>query len=168
MSASDRRREDRLSGAPAEGERHPGFRAVGAAVARLVVPIVGKKDGVLARLKAEWGAVVGPEWSELCWPIAFGRDGVLRLRVASQAALELQHAAPLLIERLNGFLGRPAVSRLALLQGPLPLPPPSPAPPPILCEAVQQRRLDGQLAGVADPELRAALARLGRAVIGTR
>ena len=37
------------------------------------------------------------------------------------AALELQHRAPLLIERVNLFFGRPAVTRLILVQGPLPL-----------------------------------------------
>jgi hypothetical protein len=167
MSESDQQSGHRLSSASAEGERRPGFRAVGVAVSRLAAPIVAKKGGgVLARLKSEWGAIIGPEWSELCWPTALDRDGVLKLRAASHAALDLQHRAPVLIERINGFFGRAAVSRLALVQGPLPLPRPPDGRRPILLDAGRERGLAEQLEEIADPELRAALARLGRAVIG--
>ncbi len=168
MSASDRQDRNRLPSPAAEGERRPGFRAVGAAAAKLAAPIVGKMGGgVVARLKSEWETIIGPEWAELCWPTALDREGVLKLRVVSHAALDLQHAAPALIERINGFFGHAAVSRLALVQGPLPLPPPPDGRPPILLEVGEQQGLDEQIAGVADPELRAALKRLGRAVIGT-
>ena len=57
----------------------------------------------------------------MSWPATLGRDGVLKLRAAPGAALELQHRAPLIIERINLFFGRAAVTRLALVQGPLPL-----------------------------------------------
>ncbi len=79
-------------------------------------------------------------------------------------ALELQHRAPLLIERINLSLGRPAISRLVLVQGPLPLPAPpkrAPSPPP---SAEEAEAIDRQLESIADPELRAALARLGKSV----
>ena len=74
-----------------------------------------------------------------------------------------------MIERINLFLGRPAVLRLVLVQGPLPLPaPPRPLPPPPL-GAAQEAALDARLAGdIADPELRAALAGLGRLVLSGR
>src|SRR5438552_1547719 len=40
----------------------PGLRAIGLAASRLAAPIVGRRGGgVLARLKAEWPAVVGVE-----------------------------------------------------------------------------------------------------------
>jgi hypothetical protein len=57
------------------------------------------------------------------WPEALARGGTLKLRVARHRALELQHRAPLVIERINLFFGRDAVTRLALIQGPLPLAP---------------------------------------------
>ena len=60
------------------------------------------------------------------------------------------------------------MTRLALVQGPLPLPETGavrePARPLAVGEAAA---LDGQLAEIDDPELRQALDRLGRAVIGS-
>jgi len=81
-------------------------------------------------------------------------------------ALELQHRAPLVVERINLFFGREAVTRLALVQGPLPLPPPAASPPTRPLAPGEAAALDRQLAGVASVELREALARLGRRVIG--
>ena len=157
-----------LTGPVRANERHPGFRAIGIAASRLAVPVIGKRGGgFLVRLKSEWAAIVGPDWANVTWPSALGRDGVLKLRTASGAALEAQHRAPLLIERINGFFGRPVVSRLALVQGPLPRPAPPSAPPLRPLAPGESEALDARLAGIADPELREALAGLGRAVIAT-
>ena len=149
------------------GERRPGFRAAGASLPRIVAPIVARHGGgVLARLKADWAAIIGPELAMSTWPEALSRDGVLRLRVASVKALEVQHRAPLLVERTNLFFGRVAVSRLALVQGPLPLPnaaPPRETARPIA--AGEAAALGQQLAEIVDPELREALDRLGRTVV---
>jgi hypothetical protein len=167
MSAADRQR--RLTGSPAGGERRQGFRAVGVAVSKLAAPIVVKRGGgLLVRLKADWPAIAGPDWAAVTWPMALSRDGVLKLRTAPAAALELQHRAPLLIERVNLFFGRPAITRLVLMQGPLPFPaaPAGALPRPLAANEVAA--LDQQLSDIADPELRSALARLGRAVVGTR
>jgi hypothetical protein len=148
-----------------EGERRPGLRAIGRAASRLAGPIVARHGGsVLARLKADWPVVVGADLAIATWPQALARDGVLKLRVAAAVALELQHRAPLLIERINLYLGRPAITRLVLVQGPLPLPAPpgrAPSPPP---SAEEAEAIDRQLESIADPELRAALARLGKSV----
>lgn len=149
----------------AEGERRPGLRALGSAVSRIAAPIVARGGGTLARLKADWPAIIGSESAAATWPAALSRDGVLKLRVASERALEIQHRAPFVIERINLFLGRDAVVRIVLVQGPLPLPPPArPGSPPPLSDD-EARALEGQLAAVPDPELRAALARLGRSVV---
>ncbi len=158
-----------LTVAVGESERHQGFRAVGIAVSKLAAPIVVKRGGaILVRLKAEWAAIIGADWASVTWPTALGRDGVLKLRAASTAALELQHRAPLLIERINLFFGRSVVSRLALVQGPLPLDSPPSDPPVPTLAASEVVALDERLSGIADPELRAALGRLGHAVIGSR
>jgi len=156
--------------APArESERHQGFRAVGVAVSKLAPPIVAKRGGgVLVRLKADWAAIIGAKWAAVTWPSALGRDGVLKLRAASTAALELQHRAPLLIERINLFFGRSVVTRLALVQGPLPLDSPPSDPPVRSLVASEVAALGERLSGIADPELRAALGRLGHALIGRR
>jgi len=134
----------------------------------VVAPIVARHGGgILTRLKSEWPAIVGPELAAATWPEAMARGGTLKLHVASAKALELQHRAPLVIERINLFFGRDAVTRLVLVQGPLPLAPPA-APRerarPLGPDEVAA--LDRQLATVASPELRDALARLGRRLIG--
>ena len=161
----------KLTGPAAErepsGRQNRGFRAVGVAVSKLTVPIVARRGGgVLVRLKAEWPAIVGPDWAEVSWPATLGRDSVLKLRAANGAALELQHRAPLIIERINLFFGRAVVTRLALVQGPLPLASGARRPviPPI--SEGEAAALDRQLSEIADPDLRAALAQLGRAVTG--
>ncbi len=158
-----------LAGAAAGSERRQGFRAVGVAASRLAAPVVARRGGgILIRLKSEWTAIVGNGWAAVAWPTALGRDGVLKLRTAPAAALELQHRAPLLIERINLYFGRPVVTRLTQVQGPLPLPAAPAAPPPPTLTAGEAAALEARLSGIADPELRAVLARLGRAVIGAR
>lgn len=158
----------RLTGAPVEGERRPGMRAIGGTASRIAAPIVARNGGgLLGRLKAEWLAVVGAEWAGIAWPEALGRDGALKLRVAPAAALELQHRGPLVIERINRYFGRDAVQRLALVQGPLPLRPP---PSAVASEPLSPRdrtTLDAGLAEIDDPELRAALNGLGELVLGS-
>ena len=130
-----------------------------------ILRIARHGGGILARLKSEWTAIVGPELAATTWPEALARGGTLKLRVTPAKALALQHRAPLVIERINLFFGREAVTRLALIQGPLPLPPPAPAAPAHPLGPDEAAALDRQLADVASPELREALARLGRRVI---
>jgi len=158
-----------LAASARQSERRQGFLAVGVAVSKLTAPIVAKRGGgILVRLKAEWAVIVGTDWASVAWPSALGRDGVLRLRVAATAALELQHRAPLLIERINCFFGRCVVTRLALVQGPLPL---DSLPSDLSLSSLvagEAAALGEQLSGIADPALRAALGRLGHAVIGGR
>src|SRR5262249_54038319 len=160
-----RQRGSRIS--DGASEMRGGFRALGVAASKLAGPIIAKHGGgILLRLKAEWAAIVGPDWAAVSWPTALGRDGALKLCAASGHALELQHRAPLLIERINLFLGRAAITRLALFQGTLPLPTPPSAASPRRLAASEEKNLAEQLVDITDPELRTALGRLGQAVIG--
>jgi hypothetical protein len=165
-------RTARLAVTPRQGERPAdqrqggGLRAIGGTASRVAAPIVRRHGGgVLARLKTEWNVVAGPELGALTWPEALGRDGTLKLRVEPRVALELQHRAPQFIERINMFFGRTAVARLVLLQGPLPLAESPQIPAPRVLDGDQAQTLDARLAGIADPELRRALAGLGRLVL---
>jgi hypothetical protein len=151
----------------AAAREYRGLRAVGVAVSKITVPIIARRGGgILVRLKSEWIAIGGPDWAEVSWPTALGRDGVLKLRATPGAALELQHRAPLLIERINLFFGRSVITRLALVQGPLPV---RPRPDRSLLRPLSEgeaKLLDRRLSEIGDPDLRAALTRLGRAVGG--
>src|SRR5437764_451864 len=146
-------------------ERRPGLRAVGPLASRLAAPVVARHGcGILARLKADWPAVLGDDIAAATWPQALGRDGALKLRVAAATALELQHRAPLLIERINVYLGRPAISRLVFVQGPLPLAPPARRGSLRQLGDAEAEVIDRQIAAIGDSELKAALARLGKSV----
>jgi hypothetical protein len=167
MSAA--KRQPSLAGLSADGERRPGLRAIGVAVSKVAKPAVGRRGGgLLVRLKSDWPEIVGADWASVAWPTSLGRDGALKLRSAPAAALELQHRAPLLLERINLYFGREAVTRLVLVQGPLPYSS-GPAMRPVFpLAAPEALALDERLTDIADPELRAALGRLGRAVLSAR
>jgi hypothetical protein len=141
-----------------------GFRAVGVAVGKLAAPLVAKRGGRhLGRLKVTWPEVAGPDWALSAWPAGLARDGALKLRVLPSAALELQHCAPLFIERVNLFLGASIVTRLVLKQA-IPAAPVAAAQPQRPLTDDETAALDRILAQVADSQLRAALAGLGRAM----
>jgi hypothetical protein len=160
--------ETTVPGAFGASERRPGLRAAATVAAQIARPIVAKHGGgVLARLKSEWAAIVGPELAGSAWPEALARGGTLKLRIAPTSALAIQHSAAIVVERINLFFGREAVTRLALVQGPLPLQaaPGRTIPRPLA--AGEADTLGRQLETVGDPQLREALDRLGRAVLGS-
>jgi hypothetical protein len=80
--------------------------------------------------------------------------------------MELQHAAPQVIERVNTYFGFPAVRQLRLLQMALRVAAP-PAPPRRRdLRPDEETALGAAVGAVDDPDLRAALLQLGRAVRG--
>jgi hypothetical protein len=154
-------------------KRRGGLRAIGAEIPRIAGAALGKRGFGEAQLVTQWEAVIGPELAaklspeRIAFPRGERRNGTLRLRVASAFATEAQHLEPVLIERINAFFGYGAVARLAFVQGPtLNAPPTPPRLRPL--SADEQREIDTRVAGVADPELRAALTRLGTVIAGTR
>lgn len=148
------------------------MRALAAEVAKVAAPALGKRGFGAAQLITEWDSIVGSAWAEkvtpdrLSFPAGERRDGTLRVRVAAGLGPEVQHSAPLLLERINGFFGYRAVARLALVQGPPARAIRRPRPPPRPLAAAERQALDRRLADVADPALRDALRRLGEAVLG--
>jgi len=145
-----------------------GPRALAASLAKVTAPLVRRRGFREVRVVSDWPELVGPALAAHSVPERLSRDGVLKVRVASGWALDLAHLEPLLIERIATFYGYRAVTRLALVQGPVPRPeaPAKPAPRPLT--AAEEAALEGSLAAVEDGGLKAALAALGRAVLGGR
>jgi hypothetical protein len=150
------------------------LRALAAEVPRITGAVLGKHGFAEAQLVAQWPAIIGEEIAraaspeKLSFPRGERRDGTLHLRVAPAVALEIQHREPVLLERINAFFGYRAVARLALRQAP-PLSAAPRRPPPARPRAAGERRWRaGRLAAIEDPELRAALERLGAAVVASR
>jgi hypothetical protein len=77
-------------------------------------------------------------------------------------ALEIQHSADVILERVNRFFGWSAVGKLAFRQAPLSRPrrPVRPAPP----DPKAVAREAESLGDIEDEELKTALARLGAAI----
>ena len=160
--------------------REKGFRAIGGLAQRLTSGIAqgrnkgrSKGRGVsVAQLKAEWSAIVGSDLARVSEPDALlaGRGGksgrALRLRVAGAAALEVQHQTGSFIERINAYFGHKFIDEIRLVQGTIAGPPPPRPPRAADPQAVQ--RMASKVADVKDPELRAALARLGARIESSR
>lgn len=119
-----------------------------------------------------WAEIVGEALSaravpiKLAWPTHAdnGESGVLHVRVEGGFAIEIQHEAPVIIERVNRYFGWRCIGRLALRQGPVPRPRPVRPrfvePEATACEAIA-RRLQSDVGSFEDPALAGALARLG-------
>ncbi len=125
-------------------------------------------SAVAARIMTEWPAIVGPALAQHSAPerLARPRDansGVLHLRIGGAWALEFQHLEPRLVERINAYFGYPAVSRIRLIQAPLPQQRPTVRRAAVLA-LDQQAAIEALIKSVDDPTLRATLASLGRAI----
>jgi hypothetical protein len=150
--------------------RGGGFRRLPEMVTRVLAPGARRQGLIDARLIPDWPAIVGPELGTRCQPIKIARsaggEAILHLRASAAAALELQHREPQLIERINGYFGQAAVTRLRFVPAPRRPPPPAPPPPAPPLPAERVAAMEAALAGVAAADLRAALRTLGCAVAG--
>jgi hypothetical protein len=149
-------------------------------VAKPLAALLGKTIGdVFARqgfasteLVTRWAEIAGSDIAAHAEPVkiqwsrpvgdAPPDPATLVLRVEGPAALEIQHASGIIIERVNRYLGWNAIGRLALRQAPLrrsrrPGPPPAPS-------ATALAEVAETLKDVTDDDLRAALSRLGASV----
>ncbi len=149
--------------------RGGGLRALAATLPKVTARAYGRRGFAEGGLAADWTSVVGRDIARRCQPqrLSFARNGpreggTLTLRVDSGFALELQHLEPLLIERLNSYFGYRAVAAVNLRQGPLRQKSAETASKPADLTPDEETRLQTRLAGVEDPEMRAALGRLGR------
>jgi hypothetical protein len=90
----------------------------------------------------------------------------LIVRVEGVFALELQHLAPVVIERVNAHYGWRCVGRLVLRQGPVRRPGPDAVPEFRLSEA-EQARVAGATQPIEEAPLKQALGRLGAAILAS-
>ena len=139
-------------------------------VRRVANPAFRRQGFANAEMVARWPVIAGallarftlPE--RVSFPVGESADGTLYIRAEGAFALELQHLAPMVIDRLNTYYGYPAIARLVIRQGPLPVirrrRPHRPRP----LSPQEQETLRQSLAATADAPLRTALMSLGEAV----
>lgn len=124
-----------------------------------------------AELVTRWTEIAGPEIATHSEPVkiqwtrpAAGEQqepGTLVLRVEGPAAIEIQHLANVICERVNRFLGWRAVERIALRQAPLRR---GERKSPRAVDRAAAARIAESLTDIGDDDLKAALARLGAAI----
>jgi hypothetical protein len=141
-----------------------GPRPLSAVLPDVLRPAFRKQPAALAQVILDWHNLVGPSLSPLTAPKAL-RAGTLTIGCAGPTALELQHSAPHLIERLNTQLGHNVVKRLRFVhqdvRSPAPVMPSRRRPPP------SEAPIAAKLADLPAGPLRDALLALGKAVGST-
>ncbi|HWA90387.1 MAG TPA: DciA family protein [Rhizomicrobium sp.] len=131
------------------------------ALARAALDRAGFSDPTLV---LRWEEIAGAETARLARPLRLKdgpSGGVLTLMAEPGAAVFLQHETRPLCERINAYLGRPAVARLRFVQGTLSQPakrPLRPGPKPPVPAADPARKYEGP-EGVREALLRLAQAR---------
>ena len=139
--------------------RFPGvLRPVGAVLPPLVRPAFRAAGQTVGQLIADWPAIVGTSVAEASTPRRFAA-GTLTLGCSGPVAMELQHLAAMLMERINRHFGRPLVQRLRFVQEAVPTRAGTAVPR-------AEERPPVEIEGFAPGPLRDALGRLGARVAG--
>ncbi len=115
-------------------------------------------------MKIQWTRPVSPSHPSPAGGGGMGwgqEPGTLVLRVEGPAAIEIQHLANVVCERVNRFLGWRAVDRVALRQAPLRR---AAAKPTRRGDPIATARIAEDLSDIGDDDLKQALARLGAAI----
>jgi hypothetical protein len=167
MSPSPKRKGRDKTAAPERIAR--GLLGVAALTDRIARPVLGKRGFSAGQVIGRWVEIVGPELAASSAPdrVQFDRGartgGTLHLRVASGAAAALiQPQTPLIVERVNGFLGPDTIRHIKVAQGPLPqryLKRPVPRVRQITEEALADA--EREIGTLDSDPVRQALARLG-------
>lgn len=156
----------------------PWSRPLADLVPTAIGPVLSRRGFADGGLVLFWEDIAGERLAaasqplRVQWPVrpagrAAGLDpspATLVVRVETGFALELQHLAPVVVERINTHFGWRCIGRLKLQQGPVAVRPVrKPVPLPLdAAAAIAAERLIGS--GV-DESLRQALARLGGRVL---
>ncbi len=128
---------------------------------------------------AAWPEIVGERLARHCqpskleWPKRRRREeegrpdpGTLIVRVEGVFALELQHLAPVVIQRINAHYGWACIGKIVMRQGRVDRA--GRRPPASVVDPVRRGEVARAVGTIADESLRDALDRLGTAVVATR
>ena len=165
--------------------RRPTAKLLSDLLQPVLAPALAAHGLATSQLIARWPEVAGPELAQVTRPLRIvwprcpepdsarlvGREsrqdrsgGTLVLLCEGAFALGVQHAAPLILERINALYGWQAVTKLSLRQGPV--------------AAEEKQRISvretsgaqsgaqfGMLGDIEDADLRRALQNLAKAVV---
>ncbi|MGO9132563.1 MAG: DUF721 domain-containing protein [Methylovirgula sp.] len=158
-------------------DRQSWSRPLADLIGQAIDPVLARQGFSQSDIILFWDEIVGPRLAGVTEPLCLrwahqGRGGTDRrfapatlvVRVEGGFALELQHLAALVIERINAHLGFACVGRISLKQGPITRrPAPSPRRRPASEAALAAAA--AEVGDIAEEPLRAALIRLGARVL---
>lgn len=158
--------------------RKPGLRPLADLVDQCIEPVLARQGFAASDIVVAWPEIVGERLAAFCEPVRIqwprkpsgvARDApaepaTLVVRVESAFALELQHVAPVVLERVNARFGWRCVGRLSLRQGPVGRDR-APAVKTPLAGPGEVRAAEARVGAVVDEGLREALVRLGAGII---
>jgi hypothetical protein len=164
-----------MAGKPRFGNPVP----ISDAVTAVLDPVLRKRAGLSVALLQSWDEVVGPRMAtrsrpeKLQWPKRHGDEdafspATLVVACDGMAALHIQHETGEIIARVNAFLGFAAVGRIRIVQKPVGVASPPRRPKPRPLSESERVAVAGSVAAIEDHDLREALERLGRSVVGSR
>ena len=150
-----------------------GPRALAAVLPKVAEAALRKRGFSAVEIITNWREIVGGDLADEASPdrLAFPRgarsQGTLHITAPGAVALEIQHLAPQIIERINTYFGYGAVCRIAVTQGPARNAPAvrnkAPAKPrPV--NSIRQAEIDASTNGISSGQLRDALRGLGKSV----
>ncbi|QAY94434.1 DUF721 domain-containing protein [Methylovirgula ligni] len=165
----------RASASRAASSRGPWSRPLADLVDAAIDPVLARQGFGESQIVLYWEDIVGERLAAMSEPMALkwpprgkaSREhapATLVVRVESGFALELQHLAGVVIERVNAHLGFACVDRIGLRQGPLlrkSARKTRPAPP----SEAQVAAAAAIVGDIAEAPLRQALTRLGARII---
>jgi hypothetical protein len=106
------------AGKQSEFQRRNRVGAVASGTGPAAAAALAKAGFADPALLLRWAEIAGPDVARLALPLRLGRQGVLTLLATPGAALFLAHEKRQLAERINAYLGQPAVTRITFVQGP--------------------------------------------------
>lgn len=146
-----------------------GLLGIAALTERVARPVLGKRGFSAGQVIGRWAEIIGTELAASTAPerVQFDRgartNGTLHLRVESGAAAVLiQPQTPLIIERVNSFLGPGTINKVKVHQAPLPqryVNKPIPRTKTITADALADA--EREIGNLGSDSLKQALARLG-------
>lgn len=128
-----------------------------------------KKHGfATADVVSRWPEIVGADMAKCCSPLrirwprtAAAEGGTLILVAAPGRSLDIQYAAPRLLDRINQFLGFAAIAKIKVEAGHLEL---TATQAKTSANQPEITSTDQRFDGISDDPLKLALARLGSAI----
>ncbi len=165
----------------ATGSGKKGAKPLADLIQPALKPACRKRGFATADLLANWADIVGQRFGErsqpekLIWPRQkdadagqFPEPAVLVVRTDGPTALMLQYETPQVLERINAFFGWSAVGRLKIVQRPVTHSQKRPrqARRPLTSQELDDIRR--KTSGIENNKLKAALRRLGAAVVTKR